>query len=455
MALTRPGCQSVLNLPLTQALDLPGPNADLFTQFQSDFVTESSWKNEFMLKKRDGASASFEVIITSVNNESGTPSHFIIVFHDLTQRKQAESALHRYKLLYQRSNDIILISLPDGQIVEANPAAETAYGCTREQLLTMNVNQLFEPQPDTKNSPHTPVSFTAAETEHRRRDGSTFPVEVSSASAFIEEKTVIFSTIRDISDRKQAELHKLQAKETLAQAEKLASLGRMAASISHEINQPLNSIKIITDSIQYWHRKGIYTETADLLNAIGNISLQADQIDKVIKHVRAFLHGKNSSSLAPCNLNSIIESALGFLEAQLQNGGIDLRRNLAGDLPPVLATPTGLEEIIINLVINACHALQTTRQKDKHIILSTSFDTSIVIEVSDNGPGIADAIKDQIFEPFFSTVESEGMGLGLAIVKSIITSYGGRIDALTNAQGGATFRVELPIWQPQIEEEMQ
>lgn len=452
--LTLPDYQSVVKLHFPATIKLFNQDREIFTEIQSVAATGSAWINEFILYKRDGALAPFEIAVTPVKNTLEETTHFIICFHDLTQRKQAESVLQRYQFLYQRTNDIILISRPDGLIVEANPAAETAYGYTREHLLTMRISPAFEPQPEIPALVHPLMPILAAqdgyllETEHHRRDGSTFPVEVSSVCVPIEGKIVIFSTIRDITDRKQAELHKLQAKETLAQAEKLTSLGRMAASISHEINQPLNTIKVIADGIQFWQRKGIQAETPALLHAISDISVQADKIDKIIKHVRGFLHSKNSSLRVPCDVNSIIETVLSLLESQLTTHNIRLQKKLTAHLPPVFATPTGLEEIVINLVLNAFHALQSMEQEDKTVTISTWLEDCIIIEVSDNGPGIADDIKAQLFEPFFSTNSSgDGMGLGLAIIKSIILSYNGTIEAANNDQGGAAFRAELPVYR--------
>lgn len=291
-------------------------------------------------------------------------------------------------------------------------------------------------------------SIWREEAEVLINDGCQIPVELIMASVINEENIIshFIAVLHDITDRKQAEYHKLKSRETISQAEKLSSLGRMAASISHEINQPLNAIKVITDSIHYWQSKGIDTDMDELLSAIDSISQQADQIDKVIKHVRSFLHGKNGSMLAPFDLNSIIDSATSLLEKQLSTHHIDLRKNLADGLPPVLATPTGLEQIIINLVINAFHALNQIEKKNKVITISTLFDDHhIIMLVSDNGPGIAADIKSQIFEPFFSTAESDGMGLGLAIVKSIITSFHGHITEESNEFGGATFRAEFPV----------
>jgi len=430
-----------------------------YSRIRNTVLSGSIWQQEIMLPRTDKKVIPAEMTVMPVKDEQSNITHFIIVLIDLTHRKQAENALQRYQLLYQQANDIILIIRPDGQIIEANPAAIRTYGYSREALLTMSVNADFEPDPHITADMNRFIDIASDkidilwETQHHTHNGVTFPVEVSFVSAALGGEQVFFSMIRDISDRKQAELHKLQVKETLAQAEKLSSLGRMAASISHEINQPLNSIKVITDSIKFWERKGISAEVPELFSAIENISAQSDKIDKVIKHVRAFLHGKNEALLTPCKINSIVESSTNFLESQLRSNGIKLHRNLAAGSPMVLATPTGLEEIIINLVINAQNALKALKNNNKSIAITTEWNEKLIImTVTDNGPGIAAPIKNQIFEPFFSTRESEGMGLGLAIVKSVITSYNGHISASTNEQGGATFRVELPCWEPENKE---
>jgi len=458
--LVQPDMSSVLNKYFNEIVPPSAQNIFLYSSIHEAVLARSTWQGEIELPQRNNGIIPAEMIVSFVKDEQQKPSHFIFVLHDLTHRKQAEAALQRYQLLYELAHDIILIVRPDGRIIEANPTAIRAYGYSKEQLLTMNVNANFEPDSNTirKHFSLSDIAYANTgiiwETQHHCKDGSAFPVEVSSVSAVIGGEQVVFSMIRDITDRKQAELHKLQVKETLAQAEKLSSLGRMAASISHEINQPLNSIKVVTDSIQYWQRKGINAEVPELMNAIQNISAQADKIDKVIKHVRAFLHGKNAPVLAPFQLNIIIESAANFLDSQLHSHGVQLKKDLAVDLPPVLGTPTGLEEIIINLVINALNALKSTKKRHKFITISTMVESEMVLmTISDNGPGIADDMKDQIFEPFFSPRESEGMGLGLSIVKSIIASYNGSIKALTNEQGGATFRVELPSWRPDRKED--
>lgn len=442
---------------LIAGLTLSSPS---YETLRETVLTGLTWRQEIELRQKNNSSAFVEMVVTPVKDDTGQPSHFIIALHDLAQRKQAEAALQRYQLLYEQANDIIFIMRTDGRIIEANPAAVKSYGYSKKELLSMRVDSSFAPIIDSSVTPDAVLrDITSAtigslfESQHHRKDGTPFPVEVSSAHSVIGGEQVIFSIIRDISDRKQAELHKLQMKETIAQAEKLASLGRMAAGISHEINQPLNSIKVITDSIQYWHRRGIMTEMPDIMKAIGNISAQADRIDKIIKHVRNFIHSKNSLSLVPCDLNSAIESVLHLLETQLYSHKIEHIQNLASGLPQVAATPTGLEQILINLIVNSIQALEASGKAEKTLTITTFLVDTVVMEISDNGPGIEESIKTKIFEPFFTTNNfSDGMGLGLAITQSIISSYNGKISIISNEQAGATFRVELPVWRQNTQE---
>ena len=130
---------------------------------------------------------------------------------------------------------------------------------------------------------------------------------------------------------------------------------------------------------------------------------------------------------------------------QLSSHGIDVIIRLTDRLPLVLASPTRLEEVIINLWANAMHALDEVNRTDKQIICTTSYEGNIVLEVSDNAGGIDIDIKDKIFEPFFTTRRSgEGMGMGLSVVQSILESLQGKIESYNNDMGGASFKVELP-----------
>ncbi len=235
----------------------------------------------------------------------------------------------------------------------------------------------------------------------------------------------------------------IEAKETQARIEKLSSLGSMAAGVSHEINQPLNSIKLLSSGILYSLHKGGRFDPAEIRRVIEEISRQADRITSIINQIRSFIRRDNSSR-APCNVNDAIAQSLGLVGTQITNHGIKVCRELARKLPAVLVPPTALEEVLVNLLVNAMQALDKVERPDKLITIRTRLEDGVIIEVADNGPGISAEILEKVFEPFVTThTGGENWGLGLSIAHALITACSGNIS-VTTGDAGTTFRVQLP-----------
>ncbi|MZP30290.1 GHKL domain-containing protein [Heliobacterium undosum] len=231
------------------------------------------------------------------------------------------------------------------------------------------------------------------------------------------------------------------------QAERMASLGRIATGIAHEINQPLNSLKVIADSMLYWHRKGKPADIEKIMENVSRISAQADRINDIIQHIRTFVRNQTPVDPRPCQVNVAVEGALALLGSQLSSHGIVVKTCLDPSLTQILAVSNRLEEVIINLVVNAMHALDSVERLEKRICISTrQAGSRVILEVEDNGCGIGEELRGRIFEPFFTTKPIEGMGLGLSIVHSVVTSFQGCIDTVANADCGATFRVTFPTY---------
>lgn len=255
-------------------------------------------------------------------------------------------------------------------------------------------------------------------------------------------------TVNEMSTKlEQARETMLAAQETKVKAEKIFSIGTMAAGISHEINQPLNSIKVISGGILYLLNQGEKLHAEEFSKSIKEISSQSDRITNIIKHLRSFIR-RDANQLVPCNINTSVEMALNVVGKQLTAHAVTVRKNLQQNLPPVLAVSTGLEEIVVNLLVNAMQALDTVDKKNKEITMRTYFSTKVILEISDNGPGIDPTLGKTIFESFTSTkLHGENLGLGLAIINNIVTSYLGTVEVTSNDTSGATFTVSLPAVQ--------
>lgn len=254
--------------------------------------------------------------------------------------------------------------------------------------------------------------------------------------------------------RVEAEKHQSRAIRQAARARRLASIGVMAAGITHEINQPLNAIKVTTDSILFWNRRNPGAVPEVLLDQLGNISKSVNRITEIIRHIRMFWVVPDAPDVSLIDLNQAVRHAMDLIHNQLDSHKTHYRLQLSSSPVMFKSNLIHIEQIVINLAINADNALKelpADSKKEKNILIRTFIDgKSAVFEISDNGPGIPEEYLDKLFDPFFSSDASsietaEGMGLGLAIVQSYIDRYGGSIIVSNNPAGGATFTVRFPV----------
>jgi len=233
----------------------------------------------------------------------------------------------------------------------------------------------------------------------------------------------------------------------LIQVERLISLATLSTGIAHEITQPLNSLKLAADSALYYHKQGRSLAMKDILECMENISNQASNIDGIIRHIRSLVN-KEPIDMVICDFNLAIRDALPAIQRLAENKGILVAAVLSTQNLMVLGNVVGLSEIVTNLINNSVVALQTTDIAEKKITLKTKDQKDkIIIEITDNGPGIPKEFQDKIFEPFFTVAGKRGMGMGLSIVKAIVIAHNGTITVNSEMGNGTTFIVELPLYQ--------
>ncbi len=378
------------------------------------------------------------------------------ISRDITEQKIIEDALaeskERYSLLAELSPDAIIIS-KEWKIIYANNAAARHFGYSMETLVGKSVFDLCHPDSiNTLNQRinHLNKGYLQPSAEYKiiTGNGHIIDVELESAPFIYQDEPALLTVGRNITGRKQTERQIQESRLLIARSERLASLGIMAAGIAHEINQPLNSLKVTADSILYWHEKGKDLEINQLIEKINKISTQAERIDKIIKNVRTLTQTNVQDKTSKCDLNQALQGALELIGNQISVYGIKIQLNLTKNLPPIQGDLHRMEEVIINLLTNAIHALDTVQRQDKIITGTTSFDDQqVVMEVSDNGPGIPEDSRDRIFEPFFTTKPTiDSLGLGLSIAQTIVNKYMGRITAGSSIYGGAAFRLAFPFF---------
>lgn len=272
--------------------------------------------------------------------------------------------------------------------------------------------------------------------------------------------------LRDAETKKADELSKLNAqlmqseqelkvtnkqlKEStvqVIQSEKLAAVGEITASVAHELNQPLNVTKIICQSIIKDIEKDRFSMD-DAKQDLPEIINQMNRMATIIDHMRVFsrrTEGKVEESL---DINEVLENVFIFLGQQLKTRNIQIEKQYTPELPRITGDAIRLEQVFMNLITNARHALEKSDQENKKIVIATSLDDQgkrIVITVNDNGPGIPEQIKEKIFDSFFTTKEKgRGTGLGLSVCKKIVEEHRGSIEVVSHTNKGTTFRVVLP-----------
>src|SRR5213594_2444076 len=250
--------------------------------------------------------------------------------------------------------------------------------------------------------------------------------------ATTEQSTVVL--VEDVTEQ--------QALETqLVQSEKLAAVGQLVSGVAHELNNPLTSIAGLSEFLL--EQKELGKKDRGHLQVIQE---QAERAGRIVRNLLTFAR-KGAAERVPVDLNDVIRRTLSLTSYDMKLKDIVVERELSGALPDVFGDRHGLQQVVLNLVTNAAHAVaENPRERPREITVSTWFDGQVHLRVADTGPGISDEIAPSLFTPFFTTKEpGKGTGLGLSITYSIVESHSGQIALEPRGQrGGAAFRVDLP-----------
>jgi len=381
---------------------------------------------------------------------------------DLTERKQTQSAIKMAELVFNNIKDSLCVINADRIIQSANPAFYQLCGCKPELLsYQCPLDKFIADSKYIKNFADAlmqvkPGNQKQIELLITSKNNIECPVMaiisgVDSSETMERSKYVVI--FHDITEQLKLRARQEALQKQATNIQKMTLLSTISAGIIHEINQPLNSIKILADSLIYLNKKGRPVEKEKIFDNLQKISEQIVRIDEIIKQMRSFAGYKQGCATTKCDLNAAIEKTGSLLKHQLKLKEIKFTKKLAADLEEIQGNVNIIEEVVINLVINAIQAFSKITGREKEIICETRRENDkIIFEVKDNAIGITDELKEKIFDPFFSTKTLDGgMGLGLAIVSSILNGYNSRIEVYNNKLGGATFKVEIPIAKPGIE----
>jgi two-component system sensor kinase FixL len=366
----------------------------------------------------------------------------------------AEATLSEQASLLDLTHDVVISCTMDDVITYWNRGAEQLYGwhrgqaigkISRELLGTMSTVPL-----DQITAELLRVGRWEGEFVNKRRDGT--PVLVTNRCSLQRDErgqpSMILVTSNDITDRKRAEEALQQAEADLARLNRAMLLGEMTASIAHEVNQPIAAVIANANAGLRWlgTREPDFDEVRQ---ALGRIVRDGTRAGEVIGRIRALVR-----NVPPhrdlLGIDQVISEVLALTQTEIQRNGVRLRRRLADDLPLVSADRIQLQQVMINLIVNAIEAMggASERRRELAIVAGMNNAHEVFVEVQDTGPGLDLDKLDRLFQSFYTT-KPDGIGMGLAISRSIVEAHGGRLSSAANQPHGAVFRFTLPVGQTQ------
>jgi len=379
-------------------------------------------------------------------------------FINMTNRiKESQAKLkesdNKYRSLFTSGpNPIFVLDRTTLKILSANPSAEEVYGYSKEELVGRPFTDLGPFELDENkwtefNAQHAgKVSIISSKVQYFKKGRQAFYVNVHACPAPYEDKDALIVATTDISEM-------VEKDSQLIQASKMTTLGEMSAGIAHELNQPLNAIKMGSEFLEMMIEKEERIPERELFQIVREVSSQVDRAEGIIRRLRDFGR-KTDFTKEKLFINDPINSVLDIIGRQLRLQNIDVQLQLTANLPPILAHHNRIEQVIFNLLTNARDAINLKEESglrnNQRNILIKSFteDNQVVVTVSDTGIGIDPTVKAQIFEAFFTTKKmGEGMGLGLSITSGIVEDYGGKINIDSKEGQGTTFFLSFPVVQ--------
>jgi PAS domain S-box-containing protein len=400
-------------------------------------------------RRKDGEVVEVEVSVNYLPTEGG---RMIVFLRDITERKRAEEALRESRETLRKTFESVTdgISVIDlnGVIAETNQRAVEIHGfSSKNELLGKSAFELIAPRDRekiVKNMQKAIKQGTIRDVEYNllRADGSEFPGELStSVLKDASGNTVAHVTIaRDITQRKRMEEERRQLEQKAQITSRLASVGEMSAGIAHEINNPLTGVigyaQLLVD------REDV---PRDIRRDLAAINEGAQRVAGIVSRLLAFSR-QTKPERRLVDINELIEGTLALRDYHLRVNNIKVVTRLASDLPETVADPGQLQQVFLNLIVNAETEMKLAHDKGKLTVTTEKSDNTIKICFKDNGPGIKPQLMNRIFDPFFTTREvGQGTGLGLSLSYGVVAEHKGKIYAESKPGKGATFVVELPI----------
>jgi PAS domain S-box-containing protein len=414
---------------------------------------------DYRMVKADGTVVWIHDIV-NCQPAQGQPAHLRGIMLDVTERKIAQQSLEAQRSFLHQVIDInpnfIFAKDREGRFTLANQALADAYGVTVDELIgrtdadfsyNMQEVEFFRK-----------IDLEVLNTRSERFIGEERMTDCHGNVRWLQTvkrpiqgtdgvTPLVLGASTDITQRKQAELALQEQRAHMTHVARVSVMGELAASLAHELNQPLAAILSNAQAaLRFMERDDVdLDEIREILQDIVTADRRAGE---VIRHVRALVKKREAVlEFVPIDLADLVRSVLALVHSSAVAQNVYISVEMPLDLPSVRGDRVHLQQVVLNMLLNAFDAMSECRPHERAVTLRATLqsDRTVLVSISDRGPGLADGVLDKIFEPFYTT-KAEGLGMGLSICRSIIELHDGRLWAENNASGGATFCFTLPVF---------
>ncbi len=442
------GCDMGLFYPAS-AVAAGKPRADLDAALRDGKLEEEDWR-----LRKDGSEFLAQVLITPLRGPDGRLRGFGKVIRDITEQRaserQATAAANHLRSILATVLDAMVIIDERGNIVSFSAAAERMFGYAEDEVVGANVSLLMPVGDGARHDGYIRryletgerrIIGTGRTVTGRRRDGSTFPIELSVGEAMTEGERVFTGFIRDLSDKQRAEQRIEELRSGLIHAARVSAMGTMASTLAHELNQPITAVVNYVRGVSNLLDSGDPDDLPMIREALDDTAQEALRAGTIVRRLREFVaRGEVEKSVE--HIPDLVDEACKLALIGAREKGVVAEFLFDPAAGPVLVDRIQIQQVLINLMRNAIEAMADSPERRLTISSRLEAPGFVRVTVADTGPGVAAEVAEDLFRAFHST-KADGMGLGLSICRTIVEANGGRIWLEPREGGGSCFHFTL------------
>ncbi|MGN7999055.1 PAS domain-containing sensor histidine kinase [Sphingomonas sp. 22176] len=425
------------------------PRADLDTALRDGKLEEEDWR-----LRKDGSEFLAQVLITPLRGPDGLLRGFGKVIRDITEQRaserQASAAANHLRSILATVLDAMVIIDERGNIVSFSAAAERMFGYAEDEVVGANVSLLMPSGDGARHDGYIRryldtgerrIIGTGRMVTGRRRDGSTFPIELSVGEAMTDGERVFTGFIRDLSDKQRAEQRIEELRSGLIHAARVSAMGTMASTLAHELNQPITAVVNYVNGVSNLIDAGDPEDLPMIREALDDTAQEALRAGTIVRRLREFVaRGEVEKSVE--QIPDLVDEACKLALIGAREKGVVAEFLFDPAVSPVLVDRIQIQQVLINLMRNAIEAMGDAPERRLTVSSRLESPGFARVTVADTGPGVAAEVAEDLFRAFHST-KAEGMGLGLSICRTIVEANGGRIWLEPREGGGSCFHFTL------------